>query len=209
MKKKIERTGKNPHRNPATRKALVKVDHLKEEAEMYLRGFTQREIAAKLGISQKTVSLDLAELRERWVASTAVNFNEVMGAELAKIDEQERTYREQFENEMITKKVIKQIPVYKNKKGESFIDKDGKLHLEEDLELVRTGEVVTEESITISKGEARWLEGIDRCIDKRCKIFGLYRTVSQDGGGGITEIPAGNLKAQMALVLSIFDEEGQ
>lgn len=61
----------------------------KKVSELYLRHQTQESIARVLGVSQPTVSLDIAALREQWKAAGLMNTDEVKVREVAELDEME------------------------------------------------------------------------------------------------------------------------
>jgi hypothetical protein len=118
---------------------------------MYLRGRLQAEIAEELGIAQSTVSRDLKALHEEWRQSALIDINEAKARELARIDELERTYwaawersREDAESE--AKKAIDSA--------------DGKRY---EVQTQRKGQA----------GDPRFLQGVQWCIERRCKILGI------------------------------------
>ena len=129
-------------RNPSERES-----HLAEISRLYLSGSTQQAIAAHLGLSQPTISLDLKELRKRWRASAIRDFDESITEELAKLNLLEAELWQQWErskNAKITRR---------NEKA------DG-----------------SEKSTTIeqnSLGNPQYLSGVLACIDRRCKLLGL------------------------------------
>lgn len=59
-------------------------------AEFYLQSWTQAAIGQKLGISQPTVSLDLAVVRREWRESSIRDFDAAQEMELRKLDRVER-----------------------------------------------------------------------------------------------------------------------
>jgi hypothetical protein len=80
-----------------TRTPLAREHDLREAAALYLRGLTQGEIARRLGVSRQQVGYDLKVLQRRWQESALADFNAQKAAELAKVDELERTYWEACE----------------------------------------------------------------------------------------------------------------
>lgn len=58
-------------------------------AKLYLEGFTQLEIAEKVGISQPTVSLDLKAVRDSWKNDAISDFDDKVRQELASLNHQE------------------------------------------------------------------------------------------------------------------------
>jgi predicted transcriptional regulator len=66
-------------------------------ASLYIRGKSQVEIAADVGVSQSTVCNDLNEVRRLWKASAMVDFDAKKEEQLAKIDEVEKKAWEAWE----------------------------------------------------------------------------------------------------------------
>ncbi len=138
-------------------------------ADLYLRGELQVAIAEAVGISQTTVSRDLKALQKEWLASSLVDYNKAKARELAKVDHLERTYHAAWERscedaESATRKqkgkVIRQQ------------DKDGKWVAEQPAEVSKTskGQV----------GDPRFLQGVQWCIERRCKILGIDAPTKHD-----------------------------
>src|SRR5262245_33047910 len=63
-----------------------------ELARLYLQGWTQARIGAKLGLSRQQIGYDLEAVRQDWLRSTLVDFNARKAEELARIDQLEREY---------------------------------------------------------------------------------------------------------------------
>ena len=136
-----------PKRNPAQRdkdRATV--------TELYLQGKTQASIAELLGVSQSQISQDLKAIRRVWVKEAVRDFDELKSRELAKIDRLELEYweawkRSQEDAEVETEKAIgdkeKPTRVEKSKRKEG------------------------------QAGDPRFLQGVQWCIEQRCKILGL------------------------------------
>lgn len=70
---------------------------LEEIAHRYCRGEFQASIGRDLGITQQQVSYDVKELIKRWQAAGLASIDERKVAELAKVDELERTYWTEWE----------------------------------------------------------------------------------------------------------------
>lgn len=117
-------------------------------ADLYLQGWLQVDIADELGISQQTVSNDLARLQSDWLASALVDFNEAKAAELAKVDRLEREYWRAWERSC-----------------------------EDAEQTTQEGTPARVDKIKkTSKGQAgdpRFLQGVQWCIERRCKILGI------------------------------------
>lgn len=122
-------------------------------ARLYLQGLFQSEIAKQVDVTQQQVSLDLVAVREAWLNSAIVDFNNRKSEELAKIDHLEAiAYKAWFDSMQPTSKKSTK------KRG----------HPEVVLLEVETTET-TEERL----GDPRYLLVVNQCIDKRIKIFGL------------------------------------
>jgi len=132
-------------------------------SRQYLQGITQAEIGQGLGLSQQQISYDLKALRKRWLNSSVVNIDEAKAKELARVDHLEREYWDAWEKSKNPHKTTASKKV------------DG-----EQIEKTIQGETGT--------GDPRFLAGVQWCIDKRCRIFGLdapARTDVTSGGKAI------------------------
>jgi hypothetical protein len=129
--------------------------------ELYLKGFTQAQIAEALDLHQTMVSKELASIREKWQQVYLIDFNEKQGAMLEMIDDQEEKYIEGYE---------------------------------------RTGDI-------------KFLIGIDRCIDMRIKIFGLYgRQMDVRTNRETVTFPEGDIEKQTPILMRVFnknEDEGE
>lgn len=122
---------------------------LERISELYLMGKRQVDIAATLGVAQSQVSYDLKEIHERWRERSALNLDERKRIELARLDVLERVYWEAWEkscNERVRKGVAR------NSAGDT------------------RSNVTTETTI----GNPSFLAGVERCIELRCKLLGLF-----------------------------------
>jgi len=126
----------------------------RREADLYLQGRLQADIATELDINQSTVSRDLKALQKQWLASALIDFDEAKARELAKIDRLEREYWEAWQNSCEDAETVKQ----KGKPGEE------------------TGQVTTstvERTVKGQAGDPRFLVGVQWCIERRCKVLGI------------------------------------
>lgn len=88
---------------PKTKNDTALLNRQQISAELYLRGNTQTETAVKLSeifgieVSQRTVSNDLAAMREEWKKRSTALITEHLSEELAKIDALERLYNRLYE----------------------------------------------------------------------------------------------------------------
>jgi hypothetical protein len=142
--------------------------------EYYLKGYPTRKIAAKITelvgtqedgevykLSYKTVSLDVSFLLKQWYAERIHDITNQKLIELTKIDLLEQTYWDAWEKSAQNhKKVIN--------KARGTIGSKTPDHQE-----------ITETEM-IEYGEPRYLQGIERCIDKRCKLLGLDAPIKME-----------------------------
>src|SRR5262249_21816837 len=68
-----------------------------EIANLYLQGWPQHIIGAKLGLSRQQIGYDLEAVREGWLQSSLMDFNAKKAEELAKIDHLEGVYWQAWE----------------------------------------------------------------------------------------------------------------
>ena len=136
-----------PKRTPHQRE-----QHYLEISRRNIRGETQTEIAAALGITQQQVSIDFKVVERRWREATTLDRDEFKARELAKIDELERTYWLEWE----ASKREKQITNTKKVQLSSVDD--------------RTEAALRREQ---RDGNPSYLAGIQWCIERRCALLGL------------------------------------
>ena len=123
-------------------------------ADLYLKGWIQADIAEEIGMSQQTVSNDIKALQQDWLNSALVDFNEAKSQELAKIDRLEREYWQAWERscedaETVTEKARASRGAEKPDSVEKTKQAKGQA------------------------GDPRFLNGIQWCIERRCKILGI------------------------------------
>jgi hypothetical protein len=124
---------------------------LEETAKLYLQGWKQSDIAAKQGVSQQQISNDLKEIRRRWRESTIRDFDQIKDEQLQKID------------------------LMESEAWAAWIRSCGNRTVElEETTLSDKGDTV--KSATKKEkliGDPRFLQMIDTCILRRCKILGI------------------------------------
>jgi hypothetical protein len=128
-------------------------------AAMYLQGRPQYQIAEAVGCTQQQVSADLKVMSTNWKESALVDMNEAKSKELAKIDNLEQEYWTAWEKSKadFTQKTIKASGGTDGKEGEKPKPK----------RMEKT------EKEMVSYGEPRYLDGVMKCIAKRCEILGI------------------------------------
>lgn len=139
----------------------------------YLAGDIQADIAIDLGLSQQQISYDLKELQRRWLNSSVSNLDEAKARELAKVDNLELEYWQAWKRSQEDAETVKQ-------KGEVVPGEGGKPS-------IKTTD--TEKTTKGQAGDPRFLQGVQWCIERRCKILGVDAPEKHDlttGGEKIT-----------------------
>lgn len=139
----------------ATQKRIDLAARRRQVGRLALAGKTQMEISDELNISQSTISRDLKFLESEWIKYAVVDIDTARAIEVAKVDALEIEYWEGWKRSLQTR-TEKTVKADLQKQG----DKKG---------------TVYEQTITQidSYGDVRFLQGIERCIDKRRAILGL------------------------------------
>src|SRR5512139_2951803 len=137
-------------------------------AQLYVRGIPMREIGQALEqryngevrVGTHLVEDDVVRIRQMWINSTLVEFNERKAIELAHLDQLESAYWKAWEDSCLNS------TVKETTSGTEQVVIGGQTH---DLKTESNKEVVTGRD-----GNAMFLQGVERCIEKRCKILGLF-----------------------------------
>lgn len=139
-------------------------------SDLYLQGWIQAAIAEVVGVDQTTVSRDLKALQEEWQAASIRNIDAAKAQELAKVDRLEREYWDAWERSK------------KNAETETTEriedDKAGTARLK--AQVRKEGQV----------GDPRFLNGVQWCIERRCKILGIDAPAAVDVTTGGQPLPA-------------------
>jgi hypothetical protein len=136
------------------RKGRSKEQILKDRAEIascYLQGWTQANIAAKVGLSRQQIGYDLEAIRQEWLQSSLAHFDKKKAEELARIDNLERVAWESFQDS----KRVQQTTLSEQVTGDKG---------ERNKASIRKVDQV---------GDPRFLAEVRWCIQKRCDIIGL------------------------------------
>jgi hypothetical protein len=129
---------------------------LRDTAALYLRGLLQWEIAKRLNVSRQQVSYDLKILQRRWQESALADFDAKKAAELAKMEEVERTYWAAWERSCQPREITTQ----EKTQGRGGQGDEGRF---------KAG--LRKEA---RDGNPEFLRGVERCIEMRCKITGAF-----------------------------------
>jgi len=153
----------------STRRQQQIADRRRNVANLYLQGAWQPEIARQVGVSQSTISRDLAVVRRQWLKEASRDYDAKVAEELAKIDAVELEAWTEWNKSKDRKRAKK--TTKESRKGQKVQS--------------------VEETTTIETllPEARYLEIIEKCIARRCKLLGLdapeRREVTGAEGGPI------------------------
>lgn len=168
----------NPEQTPKRKTEIA--SRRQQVAEMYLRGQSQAEIGETLGCDQATVSRDLTELRKEWLDRSINHVDQKKAIELAKLDRLEVTYWEAWERSL--------------KDAETTISESGGKFGSKTI-LRREGQ----------SGNPAFLEGVLKCINKRCELLGLDAPKKTDLTSGGKPIQAGSDERYDRAVSSLAD----
>lgn len=147
-----------------TKRTSIQIERDRRDiADLYLQGWTQQRIVDHLNadegrdydLSRQMISYDLARIQEQWRHSALVKLDEAKAQELAKVDRLEREYWDAWARsceDAETQRIEGTPP-----RGEGDRPTAARL-------------------ITTRKGQAgdpRFLQGVQWCIERRCKILGI------------------------------------
>ncbi len=156
-KPKAKRPPKPTHK--AQKRSIIQREQdLSTIAKMYLTGSTQAEIGLHLGVTQQQISQDVKEIQKRWLDSSLRDFDELRAEQLAKIDRLETNYWAAWERSCRDRK--------RQRAGTKTDSHDRTEH----------AEFTTEGR----DGNPAFLAGVDKCIERRCKLLGLDAPIKQD-----------------------------
>jgi len=189
-----ENTTERENRKPRRSAAQLARDR-QRIAGLYLEGKLQADIAEVVGVSQSTVSNDLRAIQQEWLQSSLVDFNEARAREIAKIDKLEREYwiawaRSCEDAETSTSKV--------RGKVQKRQDDEGKFVAEQPAEVAKTSKD--------RLGDPRFLQGVQWCIDRRCKLLGIDAAQRHELTGALGNIDLAALSVAQLERLSAGDD---
>jgi hypothetical protein len=121
-------------------------------AALFLRGTKrQSELALRLGVNRSTISRDLKALNARWKEAAVRDLDAAKGQELERLDQLEAEYWQAWEKSKGPHEVT---TTEQTTGGDS----------DRTRAAIRTEE---------QHGDPRYLDGVQRCIEQRCKLLGL------------------------------------
>lgn len=120
-------------------------------ARFYLQGLTQDEIARRENSTQPTISKDLKAIRTAWREGAVRDFDAAREQELDKIDHLERVYWQAWDRSCQDKTRSRT----KRRTGGPAVQDEAGLEREQ------------------RDGNPAYLDGVQWCIERRCKLLGL------------------------------------
>ena len=132
-------------------------------SEMYLRGWSQYEIAEYLGITRQLVCHELTKIQKIWQEHIAANHDRLRANELAKLDHLEARAWEQFD------KSCEDAETYAEEEFEA-----GFIHDDDSEQTPTGGKKRKLKKRQGQSGDPRYMQIIRECAAERCKILGLY-----------------------------------
>jgi hypothetical protein len=172
-------------RNNAIQKAH-QIEGACKIGELYCKGYTYRRIAEALGICTRTVERGMKLMREEWKRRLTETSDEIRAYELAKCDKIEQEAWEAWDrskkNHIQRKHKVKNTP-------------DGR-EVEDSTEKIK------------ATGDPRYLQIIEKIIDKRLKILGIFepQTEKQSAGSTLIEVVISS-RTEAKKLLSYMDFE--
>jgi hypothetical protein len=122
-------------------------------AELFLRGIKrQAELAQHLGVNRSTVSRDLKVLNARWKEAAVRDLDAAKGQELERLDQLEHEYWQAWQQSKGPHEVTT---------TEQTTGGDGD----------RVRAAIRKEE---QHGDPRYLDGVQWCIEQRCRILGIH-----------------------------------
>lgn len=145
-------------------------------ADWYCQGMTQAAIAERINadperlytLTQQMISYDLKRVQEAWLKSTLRDFDDMRAEQLGKIDRLEREYWRGWERSCQDAETV----VKKQKEG---------------------GSKEQQKTLKGQAGSPAFLAGVDKCIERRCKLLGLDAPEKKELSGGVIITYTGNV----------------
>ncbi len=164
-------------------------------ARLYVQGQSQQQIADALGnkVSRRQIGKDLQVIRQRWVDSQVKDFGTIQAVQLAKLDLAEARAWDGFERSQQDSIKI----TTKSGRGNG----DDGWPLPDEITTHREGQA----------GDPAFLKIILDCVEKRCKIFGLFapekHAMTDKNGNDLKDTDARRNRLA-ALLAAVYDRRG-
>ena len=131
----------------------------------------QERTGAEYALAVNTISETIRNLSKRWQEKALIKVDEIKNRELIKLDALEDEYWRAWHRSCMPKEDL-----------EIVMQRATDIN---DLPILTAPMVETQNRIKkyTRDGAAKYLEGVERCIDKRCKLLGLYAPIKVSGNG--------------------------
>jgi hypothetical protein len=200
IKAQIEASLRESGRTPLT--AIQRSEKEADVAKFLLRGYTLRDIAAKLDIPPSTAGLYAKKIQNDWRADASKSISEFKAKELAKLDHLEEQAWDAWER---SKQPTKKQQLVADVIGDGDTAQ----------RRPKLAKSVQEERV----GEAKYLDIVFKCISARAKLLGMEEIEVREGRGNTEDELAKRrakyrgILAQPAILLTggaiSLDDSGQ
>lgn len=138
---------------PKTKTRAERETRLSQISALFCQGMWQSQIAVEMGVSDAQITYDMKILMARWREASTAKIEDWKATELEKVNHLEATYWQAW---------IDSCETGVNVAKEKTTKEDG----------VQT--VTSRKEVAKPTGDPRHLAGVQWCIEKRCKLLGLY-----------------------------------
>lgn len=135
-------------------------------AQLRAEGMSIRAIAHSLGINRNAVTRHLSYIQARWRRQMAASYETMIIDELQKISLVEREFWQGWKRSVLD--AVKRREVIAENKGEDSYQ-------------------LTEERI-VQSGDPRFLDGVMKCIERRCKLLGTDQPIKYEVDATLTKV---------------------
>ena len=181
--KDIEITKVRTMRKSKLRTVAERERDLALAAELYLKGKTYKEIAAEINavnaqngskyrLTDRNINADIRTIHSRWTQSYLVDFDSAKAKELAHIDKLEQQYWNAWERSILSEEEVytEQIKDLQGKVLNSLVPNvKGSGHQYNRNRVAK--------KVKNRDGNPSFLQGVQWCIEQRCKILGISQSI--------------------------------
>jgi len=147
-----------------------------EVGRLYVRGFTQAEIASQMGVTQPVIHHELKALGLEWVKSAAMDFQARQAEELARLDMVEAEAWKEWERSK-ARSACTTTNEFRSKgkkdRGEDGGRKGKPNPKAEDPDELVLRNVATATTVKDQLGDPRYLAQVTECVRLRMKLLGF------------------------------------
>lgn len=141
------------------RSKVQREEDLQRTASLYLRGKTYSQISSIIGVTAAQIKYDMDEVRERWLASSIQDYDNIKALQVARIEEHYKAAWEGWEKS-ISKFESSTVRVKGNPDESNHVEKSVR---KEDR-----------------YGDPRFLSIMNECVKQICDIYGIKESPKID-----------------------------